>query len=459
VESSLRTAPRIGARASARARLRIARGRSDEALVARVRAGDDRAFELVFDRYHRGLLAFCGHMLGSREEAEDALQHTFMAAYRAMRATGGEIRLKAWLYTIARNRCLSILRARREQVSFDESRAASDGLAADIDRRAELRGLLADLERLAEDQRAALVLFELGDHTHDEIAEILGVRREKVKALVFQARESLASWRRARETPCTEIREQLATARGAALKRATLRRHVARCDGCREFEAEVRRQRKAMAAMLPIAPTAGLKAAVTTSVVGGGAAAGVSGGAAVAGLGAAKGLAAKGLLCAVVAGSAGSAGYVAVHDLDARGGAAPQHAQAPKHHSQAGRAKPSKQAAPARAVVAAAVPIANAAAPKPARAAKPAPGRHANRRQHGHKRRASAGRRNARHATAQWTKPQRRGFGRRAGAGVKRRERGAESKRAGGKRAGKWKRGGRQFSGRGGSRRAEVSPR
>ena len=80
------------------------------------------------------------------------------------------------------------------------------------------------------------MLFELGDHSHDEIAEVLGVRREKVKALVFQARESLAGWRRARETPCVEIREQLATARGAALKRATLRRHVARCEGCAEFE-------------------------------------------------------------------------------------------------------------------------------------------------------------------------------------------------------------------------------
>ena len=80
--------------------------------------------------------------------------------------------------------------------------------------------------------------------------------------MVFQARESLAGWRRARETPCVEIREQLATARGAAFKRATLRRHVARCEGCAAFEAEVRRQRAAMAALLPVVPTVGLKAAI-----------------------------------------------------------------------------------------------------------------------------------------------------------------------------------------------------
>jgi RNA polymerase sigma factor (sigma-70 family) len=95
--------------------------------VARVRPGDERAFELVFDRYHRGLLAFCRHMVGTTEEAEDVLQHTFMAAYRALRTSDRPIRLKAWLYTIARNRCLSVLRARRERVALSEGHAAPTG--------------------------------------------------------------------------------------------------------------------------------------------------------------------------------------------------------------------------------------------------------------------------------------------------------------------------------------------
>jgi RNA polymerase sigma factor (sigma-70 family) len=420
-----------------------------------VRAGDDRAFELIFDRYHRGLLAFCTHMLGAREEAEDALQHTFMAAYRAMRATGCEIRLRAWLYTIARNRCLSVLRARREQVAFDETRGATDGLAADVDRRAELRGLLADLERLPEEQRAALVLFELGDHSHHEIAEILGVRREKVKALVFQARESLAGWRRARETPCAEIREQLATLRGAALKRATLRRHVATCESCREFEAEVRRQRAAMGAILPIAPTAGFKAAVLSSVLGGGAAAsGSGGGAAAAGLGAAKGLAAKTMLCAAVAGSAGSAGYVAVRDIDARRAPAPKEARV-THHTRPRHVKASPRPAPARKVVAAAVPIATVAAAKRAPiAAAPAAkrsGNHARRSRHAAKRHGFAAQRQQ--AAVRRAKPERRGFQRPVDG---------EKRRGGGKRGGGWGRGNGHDGGRhrgGGSRHAGVSPR
>jgi RNA polymerase sigma factor (sigma-70 family) len=358
-DASFTTTASVRALARPRFRPRIPRGRSDDALVARVRAGDERAFELVFDRYHRGLLAFCRRMLASDEEAEDALQHTFMAAYRALRADDGPIRLKAWLYTIARNRCLSLLRARREQVAFDDGHAATHALAVDVERRADLRGLVADLQRLPDEQRAALVLFELGDHSHDDIAEVLGVRREKVKALVFQARESLASWRRARETPCVEIREQLATLRGAALKRATLRRHVARCEDCAEFEVEVRRQRAGIAALLPVVPAAGLKSAVL-GAVGVGTAAGAGGGVSLAGLGgAAKGVAAKTMLCAAVAGGAGSAGYVAVHEVqmhDARGIVAAtgsRHRHGVEHRAPKASAKPIV-AAPAPVVVAAA---------------------------------------------------------------------------------------------------------
>src|SRR6476646_426852 len=189
----------------------------DDRLVARVRAGDDAAFEIIYDRYYRGLLAFCGQMLGSRQEAEDALQHSFASAYRALRGGSGDIDLRPWLYTIARNRCLSALRARRSEVAVDaiaDGARSVEGMAAHIERRADLRDLVAELQRLPDDQRAALVLFELGDESHEQIAAVLGVRREKVKALVFQAREALLRARTARETPCAEIREQLATVTG-----------------------------------------------------------------------------------------------------------------------------------------------------------------------------------------------------------------------------------------------------
>jgi RNA polymerase sigma factor (sigma-70 family) len=308
------------------ARRRMLGAQSDGALVARIRVGDDAAFEALYDRYHRNLLAFCHHMLGSREEAEDALQHTFLAAYRGLRAGDDVVGLKPWLYTIARNRCVSVLRARRDDVALHDSAAATAGLAAEVDRRADLRTLVRDVQRLPPDQRAALVLFELDDHSHEEIAAVLGVRREKVKALVFQAREALMGWRAARETPCAEVREQLATLSGHALRRGTIRRHVEQCSACAAYEAEVRRQRAGLAIVLPVAPAAGLKAAVLGSALGGSgaaAAAGAGAGAATSvaggltGLGA-NGIAAKILVITAVAGGAGATGYVAIDELQQR---------------------------------------------------------------------------------------------------------------------------------------------
>jgi hypothetical protein len=152
-----------------------------------------------------------------------------------------------------------------------------------------------------------------------------------VKALVFQARESLAGWRQARDTDCRVIREQLATLSGGALRRAPLRRHLDTCDGCREFRSEVRRQREAMALLLPVVPSIALKAKVIGAIAGGGhivPAAGLGAGALGAGATVAaesaggglaalgSGLAGKALVVAAVAGTAGG-GYAVVRDQSA----------------------------------------------------------------------------------------------------------------------------------------------
>ena len=120
-------------------------------------------------------------------------------------------------------------------------------------------------------------------------------------------------WRTARETPCAHVREQLATLRGRALGRATIRRHVELCSGCADYEAAVRCQRAALAIALPVVPAAGLRAAVLGSVAGGsglGAAVGAGGATSaaggLAGLGV-NGVAAKVLLVTALVGGAGVA--------------------------------------------------------------------------------------------------------------------------------------------------------
>ena len=319
--------PRTGGRILPGSR-RLLAALPDERLVDQIRAGSTAAFEVVYDRHHRGVLSFCRHMLGSREEAEDAVQHTFAAAYADLQSNGREIRLKAWLYTIARNRCLSVLRARREQAAELEDMPALGGLSDEVQQRVDLQELLRDLRELPDEQREALVLFELGDLSQAEVANVIGVEPMKVKALVFQARSALIENREARAIPCEQIREQLATASGGALRRGPLRRHVKGCDGCRAYRDQVRSQRRAMAALLPVLPTAGLKDSVLAGIGMGGGAGGAGAGIGTAAGGVATSAAggggafatlgsigaAKLAVGAVMAAGAIAGGGVAVHD-------------------------------------------------------------------------------------------------------------------------------------------------
>ncbi|HEX2070816.1 MAG TPA: sigma-70 family RNA polymerase sigma factor, partial [Thermoleophilaceae bacterium] len=257
----------------------------DARLVARVRRGDSSAFEALHARHQPAILSFCRHLTGNPEDAEDAVQHTFLAAYRRIADTDDEIELRPWLFTVARNRSLSLLRARRERVveDPDEVTFPLDGLVAEVERRQELRDLVRDMARLPEQQRAALVLSQLDALSYREIGTVLEVTPEKVKALVFQARSSLMSTREARDAPCFEIRSEIASARGPGLRRRLLRRHVGQCDGCREFEVTVARQRRDLQVLLPVAPSVGLGQAVLGATLGrdgAGAGAGVGGAAA-----------------------------------------------------------------------------------------------------------------------------------------------------------------------------------
>jgi RNA polymerase sigma factor (sigma-70 family) len=224
---------------------------SDARLVVLIRDGRSAAFEVAYNRHHRGILSFCRHLLGDVQEAEDAVQHTFLAAYNGLISSQNPIHLRAWLFRIARNRCYSMLRARREQPVQDLDEPVTEGLATQVQRRQDLRDLVRDMRRLPEDQRSALVMAELEALSHDQIGEALGVPREKIKALVFQARESLVASRTARETDCAEIREELSTQRGGALRRGNLRRHLRECAGCRDYRRHVERQRRQLSALLP----------------------------------------------------------------------------------------------------------------------------------------------------------------------------------------------------------------
>ena len=251
---------------------------NDDRLVKQIRRGSEAAFAVAFERHSPAILGFCRHMLGSLVEAEDAVQQTFASAYHDLvRHPERETMLKPWLFAIARNRCLNMLRGKRE-VPTDGIERATVGLSEQVERRAEVRQLLADLGELPHEQRAALLLAQLGDLSHVEIAGVLGCEVPRVKALVFRARTSLIQRRGARDISCTEIQEQLANLRGSSLRRNELRLHLSQCSACRAYREQIKRQRRLLASALPVAPSLGLKSSVFGAIgIGGGSAAGAAG--------------------------------------------------------------------------------------------------------------------------------------------------------------------------------------
>src|SRR4051794_3227087 len=292
----------------------LLRLQGDERLVALTRRGNQAAFEALVQRYESRLLAFCRHMLASREDAEDVLQEVFTASYNAMLADNRPINARPWLYRIARNRCLNHLR-RPVPVGQDSmdifERDGGQSTSDAVHKREEFRQIVSDVQDLPETQRTALLLREIDALSYDQIAEAMETTIPSVKSLLVRARVSLAEAAEARLLTCAEVRVELGkAAEGLERTSAPVRRHLRTCERCRTFKSELRKTTRALAAIYPIGPLVlfkklilwklifGSGSAAGSSAAGGGAAgagaAGAVGGASLGGASAISGTAAMG---------------------------------------------------------------------------------------------------------------------------------------------------------------------
>ncbi|MBI4898350.1 MAG: RNA polymerase sigma factor [Actinobacteria bacterium] len=280
---------------------------SDERLVTLTRRGNEAAYETLIARYRARLLAFCRHMVGSTEDAEDILQEVFVSAYRAMLADDRVLNVRPWLYRIARNRSLNHLR-RPRPTGVDSMDIFEGGAAvATADRvhdKLDLEDLVDDVKRLPETQRTALMLREMGDLSYDQIAEAMDTSVPSVKSLLVRARVSLAEAAESRRLSCDEVRLELgAVAEGLQKMSAPVRRHVGDCDRCRAFKKDLTVTNRKLAVLAPVGGLLAIKNLLALKIFGG-AGAGASGGfGAATGAGGASG-------AAGVAGAGAAAGGV-----------------------------------------------------------------------------------------------------------------------------------------------------
>jgi RNA polymerase sigma factor (sigma-70 family) len=177
-----------------RRRSRLLAMESDERLVALTRKGHEAAFEVLVGRYEKRMVVFCRNLVRSNEDARDMVQDVFASAHRAMLQDERPIHVKAWLYRIARNRCLNYLR-RPQPIgvdSMDEFDAATASAAETAGAREDLQELVGDVQSLPETQRTALVLREMEALSYEQIAGVMDKTVPAVKSLLVRARVTLA---------------------------------------------------------------------------------------------------------------------------------------------------------------------------------------------------------------------------------------------------------------------------
>jgi len=175
---------------------------SDEQIVERALSGDAEAFGELVHRWERRIFALSFGMLGREEDARDATQETFIAAFRNLRGFRGEAKVSSWLHRIAVNQCITRQRRAkvRNETALDdeaEKNSAAFAIPADVSpaRVAEYlersNAVRRAVSALPHELRQVVVMKEFEDLTFQEIADVLALPLSTVKSRLYTALRQL----------------------------------------------------------------------------------------------------------------------------------------------------------------------------------------------------------------------------------------------------------------------------
>jgi RNA polymerase sigma factor CnrH len=175
--------------------------RPDATLIANVLEGEDRAFTVLMRRYKNPLYRFALRHLGNADDADDAVQDTFIAAYNNLQHYKPQYRLSTWLFQITLNKCRDIGRKRKTRAflqritPFIENTVAGndDTLNPEMQHqsRTELSLVKTEIAALPETLKAAFILCVLEEKSQKEAGAILGLSPKAVELRVYRARQKL----------------------------------------------------------------------------------------------------------------------------------------------------------------------------------------------------------------------------------------------------------------------------
>jgi RNA polymerase sigma factor (sigma-70 family) len=249
---------------------------SDELLARHAARGSSRAFAVVYERYRRQLYRYCRSITRDDADAQDALQSTFAAALSALRRGRRNAPLRPWLFRIAHNEAISLLRQRRRQDEHRLSAAPPPAPSTEerVAERARWAALMSDLGELPVRQRSALLLRELNGLSHDEIAIALDTSVGGAKQAIFEARQALLDFEQGRAMSCDAVRARLSEGDRRVLRGRRVRGHLRACSGCAAFASAIPERRAQLRAFTPGLPSTAAAALLsralhTTSLHGG----------------------------------------------------------------------------------------------------------------------------------------------------------------------------------------------
>lgn len=172
---------------------------ADLELVGRIRSGDGSAFEALYRQHSTRLYNLASRMVGARGEADDLLQEIFLQAYRKLGSFRGESSLGTWLYRLAMNHCLDVLRNRQTRMG-QQTDSLDEPDALPVASPVPLVGAVSriDLERAIETLppacRAAFLLHDVEGFGHQEVGAMLGISEGTSKSQVHKARLRIRSY-------------------------------------------------------------------------------------------------------------------------------------------------------------------------------------------------------------------------------------------------------------------------
>jgi RNA polymerase sigma factor (sigma-70 family) len=246
----------------------------DSEVVAYIVAGDPDGLAAAYDRYAEPLYKYCRSVLSDPADTADAVQDTFVIAASRLAGLRDPDRLRAWLYAVARNECLRILRSRRPSPASARTAPGLADTVIDITEgaaeRAELRVLLAAAARgLDPGEREVLELQLRQGLEPAEAARVLGMSRNQAHSLASRAREQLEACLavllvgRAGRGDCGALNGMLADWHGqlTPVLRKRVHRHIERCATC----ATRRVYELRPAVLLGLSPGAAMAAAAAES--------------------------------------------------------------------------------------------------------------------------------------------------------------------------------------------------